>query len=390
MNVKYYAKDMQEALEKIKKELGPDAIIVSSKRVSSKKGLFGLFSPKVIEVIADYDPAKKRAVGAERSFKPREKLKPIEPVKSQNIDRMVSQALEKEKSQDKKAIAELDQKIDQLTDILSQFSTKVESGKGEVELCPELDVVYRNMLEQDAEPELAQELCQKAQELVNKRNAQPLEAMDHLLRELIGEVEVISHKKFERKVVMLIGPTGVGKTTTLVKLASYFVCKLDLKVGVINTDVYRVAAQEQLKTYAEILKVPMQTVYKAEELPAALQEFEEMDLVFIDTAGKVSDDTNYQQDVKDLLTYGKIDDIYLAVSGSTSLKNLKAAFVNYAFLKKHKIIVTKMDEGSNNGVLLNIRKYSGRPLSYITIGQSVPDDIQKVDVAAVISSMLRY
>ncbi|MBQ5851596.1 MAG: flagellar biosynthesis protein FlhF [Lachnospiraceae bacterium] len=435
MNVKYHAKDMQEALSKIKKELGSDAIIVSSKQVRSKGGILGMFSPKVYEVIAEYDPVQNRkeqdrklsfekkrpsftmpatdkatktapkVFSAPSSFQSEPLNKrsivtfgdmsaspSVRPIKSDKIDNAVKQVQLAEYKQDKKAIAELDNKIDQLSDIIQNFSTKFEYLKKDVayDYSPQVENILMNLIENDVDEEYAHDICSRVQELMGRKDVTHLEALDHLLREIIGEISYIEPNKFERKVVMIVGPTGVGKTTTLVKLASYFVVKQELKVGIINTDVYRVAAQEQLKTFAKILNVPMATVYKPSEIKAALKEFEDMDIVFVDTAGKVSTDTEYQEDLKGYIAEGNIDEIYLALCGSSSNKILRETINNYAFLKKHNIIVTKMDEGISNGALINIKMMSGRPLSYVTVGQSVPDDIQKVDVSAIISDMVRY
>lgn len=441
---------MQEALAKIKKELGPDAIIISSKLVRSKSGIFGLFSPKVYEVIAEADSRKvdvrKPSMAITDTFaskkaaekddllstdffselvksapKAGDTITPVKPVvtnkaavptitpppaprpsamndsfssiKSEKIDLALKQAQLMEQNQrGQKTIQDLDNKIDQLSDIIQNFSTKLEPMKREFasNYTPAVENILVNLMENDVEEEYAHDICKRVQELMEKKEVSHLEALDYVLRDTIGEIKEIEPNKFERKVVMVIGPTGVGKTTTLVKLASYFVVKQELKVGIINTDVYRVAAQEQLKTFAKILNVPMAIVYKPSEIKDALKQFENMDIVFIDTAGKVSTDTEYQEDIKGFVEEGQVDDIYLALSGSSSTRILKETINNYAFLKKHNIIITKMDEGIRKGVLINVKMMSGRPLSYITIGQSVPDDIQKVDVSAVISDMMRY
>ena len=443
MEIKYYANTMQDALDKIKKELGPDAIVISSQRVRAKKGLFSFFSPKVYEVVASYSTKnqsddfrpsyksvdqmdtpilrKPKPSAAKKQNKPSNNnmhsARKEEPVFSEpeyfkaapknKLDNMIENALEWDMEQGRKTaqleldsrraerekLEQLDNKIDQLSSILDEFSTKVinVNDKSELDLPAQIQKLYDNLIEADTQTEVARELVlQTMQILERKPEASEMEAMDHVLREFIGEVNEIEHKKFNQEKVMIIGPTGVGKTTTLVKLASYYVCQLGLKVAIINTDVYRVGAQEQLKTYAEILDVPLLTIYNPEEIPDAISQFSDMDIVFIDTAGKVSNDEKYQKEIEKLIQLGEIDEIYLAVSGSTQIRNLKELFANYAFLERHNIIVTKMDEGSRKGVFLNIRKYSNRPLSYETTGQSVPDDIQKVDVASIISEVLRY
>ncbi|MPN21955.1 Flagellar biosynthesis protein FlhF [bioreactor metagenome] len=210
-------------------------------------------------------------------------------------------------------------------------------------------------------------------------DARPDDAMHSILKDMLGTPHTIRCTKYRQKVVMLVGPTGVGKTTTLVKLASAMIYKEKLNVGIINTDVYRVAAQEHLKAYSEILGTQYLTIYKPLEIADALESMDKMDIVLIDTAGKVSRDREYQKELTCLVESGKIDEVYLAVSASTSAAVLRTIFTDYGFLSDFHVIVTKMDEVGGNGILYFIANESGRSLSYLTTGQNVPDDIMKVD-----------
>ena len=187
---------------------------------------------------------------------------------------------------------------------------------------------------------------------------------------------------------MLVGPTGVGKTTTLVKLAYMLVYQEKLNVGVINTDSFRVAAQEHLKAYCEILQTDLLTVYKPDEISDAIKAFQDKDVILIDTAGKVSDDLGYRKDIEKIVGSGKIDDIYVTLSASTSTRVLEKTIENYKFLQKYNVIVTKIDETAYRGVFFYIAKMSGMPLSYVSVGQNVPDDIRIVDTAEIVKTVL--
>jgi flagellar biosynthesis protein FlhF len=213
--------------------------------------------------------------------------------------------------------------------------------------------------------------------------------MRSILKDILGQPVYFQHTKYRQRVIMLVGPTGVGKTTTLVKMASFMAVKDRLNVGIINTDVYRVAAQEHLKAYSEILNTTLKTIYKPEEIKEALREMDKMDVILIDTAGKLSKDQAYQDELKCLMEVGDIDEIYLTISASTSEKVLRSVIKDYEFLKDFRVIVTKMDEVLSRGILFFIAKVSRRPLSYITTGQNVPDDIMQVNPDEVIDSILR-
>ncbi len=381
---KFYADNMQEALKKIKTELGPDAIIISSKMVRPQKGLRGVFSKKIIEVVASFDETsyfKKPAYAGKHSFsKTKEPVADMEAI--ENFADRISGAQTVRNGGPDPALSE---QIVEIRTLMQQFSDRIGYyGKtAKPSFSQEVGSLYNKLIGQDFEPHLAEQICLDTQRIVAKMDASPKDAMRSILTDMLGVPQFIRSTKFRQKVVMLVGPTGVGKTTTLVKLAFSMMRKEKMNVGIINTDVYRVAAQEHLKAYSEILNTQYLTIYKPQEIGDALESMGKMEIVLIDTAGKLSRDKEYQKELMCLMESGKVDEVYLTVSASTSVNVLRTIFTDYGFLQDYHVIVTKMDEVHGNGTLFNIASASKRPLSYLTTGQNVPDDIMKVDPGTV-------
>jgi flagellar biosynthesis protein FlhF len=402
---KYYADNMQEALKIIKEDIGSDAVILSSKFVRTKKGLFGLFSKKQIEVVAGFDEKPKpKPQPAPQQFKPVIKAAEEQEAMAQQLKNMPSvrpaapvENVEKPEAQDggkqdgsSKKMEEIDESLIELKKLINGLTDKVEGYKGNDETRFSRDVreIFNALVENDINRELAAELCLKTENVMAARDADPKEVVSIFLQDEIGDIKPIQSTKFKRKVIMLIGPTGVGKTTTLIKLASKFFCEDKQDVGVINADVFRVAAKEHLKAYCDILNMDLITIFSPAEVVDALEAFKNKDIVFIDTAGKLSSNKDYQEEIKDLVKYGDVDDIYLLVSASTSERVIKSIVENYAFLKSHNIIVTKVDEIPTMGAIINIARDSRRPLSYMTTGQNVPDDIVLIDAGDVVRQIM--
>ena len=445
---KYYADNMQDALKIIKQEIGPDAVILSSKFVRKKKGFLGLFAGKQIEVVAGYEekqaaqqdtfapvgqtafasavssnsvaniyagnkpqqrpgkPAFPVIDGAQDAKKPGKVAsvtnisehapQPVTPANAavSGAAAMMGELVEqniKENNEKFKKIDSLDDSIKELKDIVSGLTQKMDTiggGGDKLRLSKEVRELYNKLIDNDVNRSIAVELCSRVEEVVSDREADPKEVLNSLILDMLGKTKPIQCTKFKRKTVMLIGPTGVGKTTTLVKLASKLLYEQKLDIGVINADVFRVAAKEHLKAYCEILNAEMITIYRQSEIVDALEAFKTKDIVFIDTAGKLSSNKQYQEEIRELVELGGIDDIYLLISASTSEKVIKSVINDYSFLKIHSIIVTKVDEVPTKGVVLHIARESGRPLSYMTIGQNVPDDIIELDPEEIANSVL--
>jgi flagellar biosynthesis protein FlhF len=197
--------------------------------------------------------------------------------------------------------------------------------------------------------------------------------------------------KGKTRVVFFIGPTGVGKTTTIAKIASRYKVEQDNRVALITADTYRIAATEQLRVYANILDVPMSVVYSSEELNDAIEKLQECDLIFVDTAGFSHRNETQREDIKNLIQ--NMDErwdkeVYLVLSATTKYKDLLEIVDIYREISDFKLIFTKLDETSAYGNLLNIKLYSGADLSYMTNGQNVPDDIELFNIQKIVKQIL--
>ena len=206
-----------------------------------------------------------------------------------------------------------------------------------------------------------------------------------------GQPRTIELSNKKPKVVFFIGPTGVGKTTTIAKIASKYKVEYNKNIAFITADTYRIAATEQLQVYANILEAPMSIVYSEHELNEKLEKFAGYDLVFVDTAGFSHKNESQREDMKRLLQgldeqYAK--EVYLVLSATTKYKDLLDIVDIYREITDYKLIFTKLDETTTYGNILNVKLYSKADLSYVTNGQNVPDDIEVFDTQKIVKQLL--
>lgn len=193
------------------------------------------------------------------------------------------------------------------------------------------------------------------------------------------------------RTVIFIGPTGVGKTTTIAKIASRYAVEQKKKVALLTMDTYRIAAAEQLRTYANILMVPFRVVYTEEELLTAIQDFQNYDYILMDTAGHSPQNKEQLADMKQLLSrVKKLADcqFYLVLSATTKYKDLMKIADSYRQIAEYKLIFTKLDETEALGNLLNLRLYTDASIAYVTCGQNVPDDIEVFNPQKTVKQLL--
>jgi flagellar biosynthesis protein FlhF len=193
-----------------------------------------------------------------------------------------------------------------------------------------------------------------------------------------------------QRVIALIGPTGVGKTTTLAKLASGLVVssRTPTRVALITVDTYRLAAVEQLETYAKILNLDLHVVYGPEEMPDALSKCRDSDVVFLDTAGRSPRDDAQMADLKEFLDRVPQCEKYLVLSSTMNDKYLREAVDRFRAVDIDSLIVTKLDETRNYALPINLVRMTGLPVSYLTTGQNVPEDIESVQASRLAESVL--
>jgi flagellar biosynthesis protein FlhF len=376
MQVKrYHAKDMKQAMDTAIRELGSDAVMLHSSKVR-KKGLRNLFSKPVLEVQFAYDPAN-----IPSKIKPKVPYAPDSPEKA-NYD-IIKTAASNE---------QLEKRMDSFELMLTDFMEKFSFMKRDItyDYPDEIQALLGKLVEAQVREELAHSLAKETEQVLrNRPGASAAEILEHLLHEQFGRPEPILHKKFTQKVILVLGPTGVGKTTTIVKLAADFSVKQRKKVGIINTDSYRIGAQEQLQTYADILGVPIGLVYYPDELEGALEDMSDRDIVFVDTAGKKPGDEQHKDDLLDIVRVLKPEDILVCLSATTSFASIMEMVDTYGFIDDYRVMITKLDETKFWGSLLNISWYTQKPLAYVTTGQKVPDDIEVVDVESIVKQIVR-
>jgi flagellar biosynthesis protein FlhF len=273
----------------------------------------------------------------------------------------------------------LEKKLDSIQQMLEKLGRAGELGRAD-EIPSELFHLYTELIDAEVENELARDLVFRL-----RRKAGPDELKDtaaaRLLLTAMVESEIqcappITPARSRRKVVALVGPTGVGKTTTIAKLAANFRLREGVKMGLVTVDTYRIAAVEQLRTYAEIIDLPMKVVTNPLEMRRALDELTGLDLVLIDTAGRSPRDELKIQELKSLLSEAQVDEVHLVLSMTSSLRSLQATAEKFAAANTTSMILTKLDEAAGPGTLISVSRKVPLPISYLTTGQDVPDDIE--------------
>ena len=273
----------------------------------------------------------------------------------------------------------LHQRIDQLQQMILELGRERESTSLH-DIPNELFQLYTQLIDMEVDELLARELVCKAKSLATKSQLASPAAMQSLLTALV-EQELnpgtpLTAARGRQRVVAVVGPTGVGKTTTLAKLAANLRLREGLKVGLITVDTYRIAAVEQLKTYAELIDLPMQVVTSPEEMRRAVSEFHGLDVVLIDTAGRSPRDEPRIRELKACLDAAQADEVYLVLSLASGLPALETVATNFRPVGVTSLILTKLDESAAAGLLLQIARQFRLPVSYLTTGQNVPDDIE--------------
>ena len=391
---RYHANDMQQAMDTVIKELGSDAVILNSRKVR-KKGWKNWFRKPILEVMVAYDPANVPAV-KKLNFAPSAPYYAIDPPKEQggaaNSPSTVATVTATLPIVNEEQLERLDNRIDSIDTMLNEFIEKFSFVKRDItyDYVEEVQELLQKMIENQVREELAHSLAKETENMLrNQPGISADEVLEHLILERFGKPAPILHKKFSQKVILVMGPTGVGKTTTIVKLAADFAVKQKKKIGIINTDTFRIGAQEQLQTYADIMGIPLQVVYQSAELESALENLSDRDVIFVDTAGKRPGDEQHKEDILDIVKILKPEDILLCLAATTGFSAMKEMVDTYGFVDDYRLLITKLDETKYRGVLLNLSWYTQKPIAYVTTGQNVPDDIEIVDVESVTKQIIR-
>lgn len=257
---------------------------------------------------------------------------------------------------------------------------------------PVLTALEARLLEQEVLPELAKEVVRTIEESLAEAEeaATPLrvnEIAAGKLRQIIGE-HPRKPLQPETRIAHFVGPTGVGKTTTIAKLAAEQVLRHRRRVGFITSDTYRIAAVEQLKTYATILGIPLEVVFSPQDLKKAFENLKDCDIVFMDTAGRNFRNEMYVSELNALLQSDSGSETFLVLSLTMKYKDMKAVAENFSRFRLDKLLLTKRDETETFGPILNLLHEYPLALSYMTTGQNVPDDFNVVSEDELIALIL--
>jgi len=239
--------------------------------------------------------------------------------------------------------------------------------------------VYTDLIEADVEETVAQELVDRLRHQPELASHDVPTFRAELARMLEDELRVagpITASAGEGRIVALVGPTGVGKTTTIAKLAANYRLRENKRVGLITVDTYRIAAVEQLRTYAEIIDLPMEVVSTPREMREAKARMRDLDLVLMDTAGRSPRDEVKIQELKSMLSEAAPAEVHLVLSAVGSSRSLATTAERFVDVGTTALIVTKLDEATTLGNLVSVTRSCRLPVSYLTDGQNVPDDIQ--------------
>ncbi|MDW8799647.1 flagellar biosynthesis protein FlhF [Clostridium sp. A1-XYC3] len=377
---KYVVNNMNEAMTRIRYELGKDAVIVSQRKIK-KGGFLGIFSKKMLEVTAAVDNSKD-----DTSEDMQESIEAIKRLMTNKLDGelKVNNNFNEIESKYKSRLQIGEKKEEQVKEY-----KPVEDGNSEAVMkeMQEMRTMLGEMINMSAagslsksKMELTLEGCDLDHKVIKKimtkmRSIEDDRTEEEKVKDIIENMIEISPNKLDN-VVVLVGPTGVGKTTTIAKLAGRFALIEKKKVGLITIDTYRIGAVEQLRTYADIMNIPFRVVFTMKDMETAVEAMDDCDVILIDTTGRSSKNTMQISELRAFIDKVNTNNINLVISSTTKNKDIEVIVNGYKALNYNGVIITKLDETSTYGSILNILECAEKPISFVTTGQNVPDDIK--------------
>ncbi len=410
---KYIAKTEQEAVELAREELGKNVVIMNVKK-NSPRGLAKIFRKESVEVTAAVDEVEdekkadtpdfsrlQEVIGSEPEPAPDSKKAMVQAAKAALVEKKQVIAEKEEKEETIVETNAIEQKLSDLQSLLEKrinlpaqeaVSEEKPEDKKQDKTKAYLRLIRSQMENNEVEPGYVEQLLEEIEGSL-KKDASLDNILSGVYQKIVlkmGRPHLIDLHAKKKKYVFFIGPTGVGKTTTIAKIASMLKLSKKVKVALVTSDTYRIAAVEQLKTYANILGVPLKVVYSSEEVEAIMEELEKYDLVLIDTAGRSHNNKEQREDLHRLLEVvpEQEREVFLVLSATTKYRDLVKISQSYSEITKYSLIFTKLDETDAIGNIFNIRMLTGAPLSYMTWGQNVPDDIGKADAQKMAKQLL--
>src|SRR4051794_135335 len=399
MDIKTYrAKTMRDALETVRRELGPAASVLHTRELNAGPLRRLVFGRK-------YEVAASAAVNVPSRL-PVEQLAGVES----QISESAFSAANGDSIRTTFGIAGDTNLIDdyraryrddfrrQVSGQLDELHAMVEKLCQQAASAPAHDLpeslfrAFTNMIEAEVDETIAREWIDHLRGDSGAHALDDVSLVMHRLAEMLeNEISVsgpIVIDPNKCRVVALVGPTGVGKTTTIAKLAANYRLREKRRVGLITVDTYRVAAVEQLRTYADIIDLPMEVVATPREMREAVARMSHLDLVLMDTAGRSPRDEVKIQELKSMLGEAEPDEVHLVLSSTAGAKSLISTAERFADVGTTAVLLTKLDEAQGLGHVVSMVRSVPLPVSYLTDGQNVPDDIQVAERRAFASTLM--
>ncbi len=412
---RYEAIDMSQAIKLVKEDLGSEAVILSSRKITKGAGKFGMFGRQVIEVTAAAETPVIVENPRQRRYRPRESgsenkshaqkarskaesaqqvMVMMEPV-LEGLDEIRNRLSEFQPGDDKTGpvSAGFTDDVRELKSMMAYLVDQAVAQKGEGDH-KNYQFLVKRLTEQGVAPEYARAIVDEIKETGGSSATPDLRTLVYVavarMRDTVtmdGWIDP-ANTGDEQRVVALTGPTGVGKTTTVAKLASNLSMN-GVSVGLITIDTFRIAAVEQLKIYARILDAPLEVALSPAELKNCLHSLRDMDVVLIDTAGRSHRDKEHMNDLEKYLDAAPEIETRLTLSATASDRQLEETIRNFSRVRVDGLIFTKLDEAVRLGPIFNQQVRTGLPISYFTTGQSVPEDIEEASVKRLIGGMFK-
>lgn len=407
---KFMGKSEEEAIAAAKKELGEGVVIMNVRNVK-KKGILGILGGKQVEVTVALEEENVRYVPREAVRTTEGETQTLKTRVGMNSQNTNTDSIEKKldslqtllesqmrRAEEEKAAAESQETSagNESGDAKRDAVKNTEEAEKEPESTEQdkfLRLLYNTMLGNEVNEKYANQILEDIDR--TKKANMPIDyILANIYQKMIlrfGKTEGIIPAEKGPKVVLFIGPTGVGKTTTIAKIASIYSMEEKKKIALLTSDTYRIAAAEQLRTYANILEVPFRVIYTEEELATAVNDFKEYDYIFVDTAGHSHQNEEQLQRMKKLLESLK-DTVeyqtFLVVSATTKYHDLIKIAEKYHAIADYQLIFTKLDETECLGNLLNVRLTTGAGIAYTACGQNVPEDIEVFHPQKIVKQLL--
>ena len=354
---KFTASNYSIALQKVKQEWGEDALILSTRSIKPPSPIAGRKEATQVEITAAVEYAS-----------------PVVEPEVQSSDELENKPLPEKGDADLKSL---------IFSLLSQTDRAQSMG-----LKPHQFNTFSHLVESGLDEKLASKILKKALEQNSEQTADsskgPLKVMN-LMKKVLPCKGGIDLSVYGPKIVAFVGPTGVGKTTTVAKIAAEYALRRGKKVVMVSLDTYRLGAIDQLRVYGEIMEVPVEVAGGKEELRHIITNHEDKDLILIDTTGRSHQDKDYSRQLKKVFDAVRGVETHLVLSVTAQEKLFTATYRQFSSMGLDRVLFTKLDEGLNFGSLFNFSVRNRLPISYFTSGQQVPEDLEVARPERVIS-----